>query len=103
MRPLDARTTLEANPLVDAPNVSTVQMQRPTGLLYSNDNDDAFQIRLEVDQRGRRTKRASPSAVRCFSSSSSSFFSVGRLPPGRSGPDLKICPRSEAVLSKWLC
>ncbi|GBP44958.1 hypothetical protein EVAR_84449_1 [Eumeta japonica] len=47
--PLDARTTLEANPLVDAPNVRTfkcrtVQMQRPTGLLSSN--DDAFQIWL---------------------------------------------------------
>ncbi|GBP88145.1 hypothetical protein EVAR_59679_1 [Eumeta japonica] len=56
-------------------------MQRPTGLLSSNDDDDALQIRLEVDQCGGRTKRASPSAVGCFPSSSSSFFSVGCCSP----------------------
>ncbi|GBP53025.1 hypothetical protein EVAR_80987_1 [Eumeta japonica] len=56
-------------------------MQRPTGLLSSNDDGDAPQIRLEVDQRGGCTKRVLPSAVGCFPSSSSSFFSVGRCYP----------------------
>ncbi|GBP12120.1 hypothetical protein EVAR_5941_1 [Eumeta japonica] len=74
-RPLDAQTTLEADPLVDAPNVRTVQMQRPTGL-SSNDDNDALQIRIEVDQCGGCTKRASPSAMGCFPSSSSPPFAV---------------------------
>ncbi|GBP90396.1 hypothetical protein EVAR_65805_1 [Eumeta japonica] len=51
-RPFDVRTTLVVNPLVDTPNVKTVQMQRPTGLLSSNDDNDTLQIRLEVDQCG---------------------------------------------------
>ncbi|GBP59762.1 hypothetical protein EVAR_44324_1 [Eumeta japonica] len=86
-RPLDARMTLVANPLVDASNVTTVQMQRPTGLLSSNDDNDTIQIRLEFDQCGRRTKRTSPSAVGCFTSSSG-FFSV----------DPNLCHRRDAPL-----
>ncbi|GBP28330.1 hypothetical protein EVAR_11792_1 [Eumeta japonica] len=66
-------------------------MQRSTGLLYSNDDDDALQIRLEVDQCGGRTKRALPSAVGCFPSSSSSFFSVGRCSPAPPAPRRKGC------------
>ncbi|GBP43658.1 hypothetical protein EVAR_30492_1 [Eumeta japonica] len=50
-------------------------------LLSLNEDDDALQIRIEVDQCGGCTKRASPSAVGCFSSSPSSFFSVGRYSP----------------------